>query len=269
MFTASYLKKASETNSSQRRILIQGPPGSGKTYSVVMSAPNPLIAAWDNGLTNPDIQKLNPPVLPFYDEAWCKEQSFSPGGKKGVNRAVLFEDFLRHEGPKIPEGVALIVDTLSFWSDVAEEYLWSITPISKKTNEKDGYDYWASYADYFNRCLTLMTTFKCDVVITAHEVEIYGKESGRLEKIAPLLKTKELVSRLAGYFTDYVRMHAVQKAQAPGAPSKDLKAETEWLWQIKPAGLVSCKSRSGSDRIYVPARWDSLNYGSETMKEAA
>lgn len=247
----------------QIRLLLVGPPKSGKTYAA-SSFPNPLFVDFDNGLTSTELRAKNLATLPFYDEAWLRKQYpvLHANAKLPVRPASSFVTFLNSpELLSMSIEDTLVLDSLSTMSDAVKTELTPLIPVSKKTGEDDGYWFWKQWSNWFCSLCTKIRSLNCNVVLTAHEQEIRDSETGRVLAYKFMLQGQEFSPRLPQFFTDIYRQTKDTK-QLPGPAGDKLAARVSenYLWQIKSSPQFLCETRMRTDKQFVPANFTSLNY---------
>lgn len=169
------------------KLLLYGPPGSGKTRFCA-DAPNPWWFDFENSaetLRN----------WPEYKHIPVKVPDTAIDLFKGVKTAV-----------QTPECETIVIDTVttaldSYMMDKAEE-------ISKKNNNRDEFVFYEADYKYstrvFTRIFDILASLPINVVVIFHEKEIRDKETGRVTDIFPdvtpaLRKSVTRLVNMVGY----------------------------------------------------------------------
>lgn len=244
-------------DSPQKRILVLGDPGTGKTR-FALSAPNPFVADFDNQLSkfkkdDTDFGRDLPaeiPSYPFYDpDAINKILGSSI-------RPVALLTFLKNDGKKLASNQTLIIDSLTTLNDSVHTHFWNVTP-QNKDKEKDGFAFWDLVKDYYTDLHIALLTLKCHVIVCAHLKPIYSKSGAAIVGYKPLIEGS-FNQRMGIYYTDVVC--TVVKAKL-GTPTGDnRKVNVDYLLQIHTDENVQCKtSRKDKSMMYIPATFNELN----------
>jgi len=233
------------TATKQRRVLLMGPPKSGKTYSTVTTFPNPFVLDFDRGLT-----EIKEPIqhLPLYSEEFFKK----PGivGQAKIN---YLTKFLKEEASKFTTDQTLVVDSLSTLCDMLAIDLERLSPADSK-GVKDGFWFWKKWSEWLRDFCIALNGLTCHVVVCCHEQEIRDADSGRVIGYKWLLKGQDFSPRLSQFFTDTIRQTRI----TTDGPDKTVKVE--YLWQIQPDGLFPlCATRMNTNKKFVPASFKSFN----------
>jgi hypothetical protein len=194
------------TTKQQIRLGIQGYPGSGKTFAA-LTFPNPIVLNLDRGL-GAHQGRADVIEIPFY------QVSFS-GGKEVCKDKLV--EWLEREGTKLSEEQTLIFDGLSSL-EVAYHSWFNAHKhqFITKAGKLDEFAEWQEKKKYFGQVMELLKTFKCDVILLAHEAALadrptvvgqYGAYTG---KIRPLL-TGAYGDIIVRDFTDWFRQMASDK----------------------------------------------------------
>lgn len=242
LFIPDFAANTGDINNNQRRVLICGDSGQGKTFQSLMTAPNPQLLDFDNSIADPRLVALKAPQLRFFDPEWCEKKL-----KKTVISNALLE-YLKTSGMKYAKDQTPIVDSLSTLNDAVQDYYWKLVILKTQgSNEPDGRAFWGMVKDYYIDLFTAIKSLPCNFIMTAHLGEIRSKENGMFMNYAPLLDGS-FRQRIGQFFTDVVRIRVT---------SKDLgadKFETKYEWQIRPdTQFPMAKSRSTIDKKYISA----------------
>lgn len=235
-----------ERDKPQRRLMIVGTSGSGKTYSTA-TAPLPIYLDYDNQLNDIVVRQKLVAIFPMFDTEFTKTKL----GLVGAPQERLIKLIETKFGEFTPQHT-IILDSASQYGDLVKANL------TEKFKSKDGdgsFQLWATWADVWRDLCKKIRDLGCNVIMTFHENELRNEETNRLEKYGWMMQGKEFTPRIPQYFTDVVRqIHEVEVDKQTGA----LKAE-RWLWQIKPTPeFPIAKSRCTTKAITIPATWSEL-----------
>jgi hypothetical protein len=232
-------------NIAQRRVLLCGTFGSGKTYTSITTSPNPQIVDVDKGITDPRLVARNDPTYPVWDDKWRSEVI-----KKDV-RANAVMEITKTFAKKLTHEQTLIYDSTTSIQDSVHDFLWKIAPIAKGSTEKDGFGYWETVKDWWNEFFTALSALECHVILTAHLSDRRSKENPAIiTGWGPLIdgSTKNFIGR---FFTDVIMQHAIDKKEGE-------KVNTTYKWQVKSDHMFTAKSRANIDGLYIPADFNYL-----------
>jgi hypothetical protein len=256
------------------RLLLQGPPGEGKTWSA-LTFPNPIIRNFDNKLSGyqnefPD-SKIR--VVNFDENLVVKILCVSNmgfGKPNNPNKPLNIKDaarkWLEVFGKELTENDTLIEDS---WTSLQNKFDIQMSmdheiPVSKKTGEKDGYYFWKMKMAYANELTDLYKTLKCNTVVICHEVQERNEDGFLTGKLKPLMQGG-FADQMAGQFTDAYRQICLTKDMKKEYLDKyelslgrKIIGEREYFWQTKSSGIfTACLSVKGLKDI-VPATYESL-----------
>lgn len=237
-----------EKRKPQRRIMIIGTSGSGKTYAA-SSCPKPVYDDYDNQLNDPVVISRLHAVYPMWDTEFVQQKL----GLKGSPDKV-FKDLLTAHHSKLTLDHTVVWDSASYFSDRLKENLTERIPKGKE-GDKDGYWYWREWANAWRSICEKIAKLECNFVAIFHESEIRDEATGRLEKYGWMMQGKEFTPRIPQFFTDVVRqLHVVDSVPNTGAIK-----EEKWLWQIKPTtDFPIAKTRCTVNNLYIPASWNAI-----------
>jgi len=239
-----------EKASTKRRLFLVGISGSGKSYSTITTAPNPVLLEYDNQLDATEVKSALKAVWSLGNPAWLKNAGI-PAGDAGL----LLLKILRQDLTKLPPDYTVILDSMTSLADIVEEELWGKVPTSKVTKEKDGYAFWDMWGDFWCEVCTALAQLPCNVVVIAHEKETRDEETGRLLNYGWLLGGKKFTPRFPQFFTDVCRQ--TRKVEVDPASGR-IKSE-EYLWQIHPTkDFPYSKSRCSTQQLNIKADWKEL-----------
>lgn len=257
----NYAIKTSTEIDPQIRLLLVGPPKSGKTFAAA-TFPNPLYVDFDNGLTATELRALQLAQLPFYSEEWVRTQykSLHPSPTSPFKPASAFVQFINSvDVQKMTIEDTLVIDSLSTLSDAVKAELAVNTPKGKDGNP-DTFWFWREWSNWFCAFCTKLKSFKCHVVLLAHEQEIRDNETGRVTSYKFCLQGQEFSPRLPQFFTDIYRQ-TKESRQIPGQVDKlKMQVEESYLWQVKTTPQFLACSRMNTKQLYMPATFKSFTY---------
>lgn len=271
---------SADTSKQQIRFGIQGFPGTGKTWSS-LGFPNPIVLNLDRGLgAHQGRSDVN--EIPFY------QQSF--GGKPYEIKDKLVE-WLGNHGPKFTENQTLVIDSLSSleaayhsWYKVNEMSI----AVSSKSGKVNDFAEWQIKEQFFNEIHVLIKSFKCDVILLAHESEradkptTIGQPGLYTGKIRPFLSGKfgDIIIR---EYTDWFRAHSCKKPTEPKPETlaafrmtaKEFKdmcdsfvGDTLYYWQTQGDDLFNAKASSlVNPPLYIPATFAAFSKYKRNIKQ--
>ena len=265
MHLPTYASPVSAQESPQIRLLLIGPPKSGKTFAAA-TFPNPLFVDFDDSLTSKELRtKYSLHSLDFCDPAWIKEHFskrviVTASGTR-IKAASAFVDFLNSPDiEKMTYEQTLVIDSLSTLGDAVRAELEASQPTSK-SGEPDTFWFWREWAAWFRDLCTRLKQLSTHVVVIAHENEIRDSETGKVTAFKLALPGQEMTPRLPQFFTDIYRQ-TKEVTVKPGAASDKAatSVEEKYLWQVKTSPQFMCNTRMKTDKMYVPAHYDSIKY---------
>lgn len=252
LYIPSFANNSKDLDVAQRRVLLCGFPGDGKTFTSAMTSPNPTIVDIDKGITDPRIVDRAIPTIDIWDSKFT-DKHFKTSIKSNAVKA-----FLKEHGMKYAKEQTLIIDSISSWQDSLLTFNWSdaMCPKFKGTQEKDPFSFYDIIKDYWTEVFTIMMGLNCHVIITAHLNEKYKMVDNKqiLEGLVTNIEgsTKHTIGR---FFTDVIRQKAVGK-KGMGANAENIT--TEYLWQVKPDDMFKAKSRAPIETLHIPADFNKL-----------
>lgn len=203
-------------------MLIQGPPGSGKTVAAA-TFPDPYWLACETGLFQQkdailkihgiDVTKFK--IIPFYDDTFTRkffeQEKLLKVEKKNPNTQELVLNrrdgvrlWLQRFAKDIPPGSTLVLDS---WTALQEYFdrMTETEPAYTKKGEIDEFDFWARKIEYSEAICSLLEQLNCGVVVLCHEAPERDKSTGQLlDKIQPLQQGK-FVTKFKRYFSNCFR----------------------------------------------------------------
>ncbi|CAK0776661.1 hypothetical protein CCP2SC5_740010 [Azospirillaceae bacterium] len=244
------------------RVLLQGSPGTGKTYSA-LTFPFPLIVDFDHKCP------VGVPSLPFWDKDWCVAEAKRlglPVIQNVVHKKELFQKWLEVEGPKFRSGQTLIFDSWTSLQDEVLRYFNDTKTWIKEKGEWDTRKMWADFLNYTVYIVVLIKQIPADIIVICHE-QIERNEKGDPTGTYRALSPGSFGDRMAGSFTDYWRTVIKETKDAAGKPVSN------YLWQITPTpqcGAIFSGSKQNlkyfqDDGRHILANYASLNNAATTV----
>lgn len=231
----------------QRRVQVVGVAGSGKSYSVITTAPKPVVLEYDNQATDPLVRERAHAILPMWNQDFVKSEL-----KLSGTPLQILESTVNKLSLDLTHDYTLVYDSASMISDIFKAHLEEYMKAQKIS---DGYWLWGEWARWWKKVFTSFRSLKCHAAFIFHESELRDEETGRLEKYSWALQGKEFTHRIPTFCTDVVRQIREVKL---AADKKTVESE-KFLWQIKPTTDFPCaKSRRVTNQILIPASWDEL-----------
>lgn len=240
-------KLKAERDKPQRRIMIVGVSGSGKTYAAA-TAPNPIYFDYDNQLNDPVVRNRLSAVFPMWNTAHIKDM-YNVTGSPEERLKLLIKKYVAQT---LTCDHTIIIDSASQFGDGVKDVL------KEKFPDKGGdssYRLWETWAAIWRSLCGTLRDLPCNVIVTFHENEIRDETTNSLEKYGWMMQGKEFTPRIPQFFTDVVRqVHVVKENKTSGTLENE-----EWLWQIKPTEkFPNGKSRCTTKAITIPANWQSI-----------
>jgi len=252
LYVPPYSVRLCDIPMTQIRLGLQGYAGLGKTWSA-LSAPNPLIANFDNKLTAHRHKQI--PVIPFHNSVFVNEvrktpntADFKVNPKLPPNIHDCFLVWLKEEGFRLTNNQTLIPDS---WTSLMNsfELFYKYNPVYQNGKENSWAPYTAKIA-YAQEVMLILKSLSCHVIVTFHETDHRDKTTKELTgKIRPLM-SGQFADQIAGHFTDWYRMHHVPKVKANGEEVilnkgtpfeyKIQDPNGEYFWQTKSDDTVDC-----------------------------
>jgi len=240
-------KTSADNVTAQRRLLICSEPGEGKTYTSIMTSPNPIVIDIDKGITDPRLVAMKVPTFPVWDDEWRNNIL-----KKAVKCNAVIEIIKSHVTQLTIEQT-LIIDSLSSLQDDVAEYLWKIAPQNKE-GQRDPFGFWETVKDWWIAFFGSLSSLQCHVILTAHLADLKHKDNPALTIGYRPLIDGSIKAQIGRFFTDVIRQHATEKK------SGDV-ITTEYKWQVKSDSMFKAKSRIECNGLYIPADFKKMiNY---------
>lgn len=253
--TAKTLQNMKQT---QIRLLLQGAPGSGKTYSA-LTFPNPLVINFDKKLGahrgRTDVNEID-----FCDPAVY--------GKYAPLRKDAIIKFLLSDGAKLSDEQTLIIDS---WTTFQAAYdVEAPVVYSTRTGKEDGQAWWGEKLDYNKQFCGMIKSLKCNVILTVHEQAERNDDGSLSGKLKPLSQG-QFADQLSAHFTDVFRQIAIDKPTDLTKVKLEhykLSAEnykkfvdsfvtpTLFLWQTQPDSVANCLTSIPNVPRYIKAHYE-------------
>ena len=252
-------KPLSELPDGQVRLLVFGPPFSGKTTGS-LTFPNPVALSFDRKLTA-HTHREDVFNVPFYDGAFCDGIIRRNGLATPPNRRDALLKWLLTEGVKLTVNQTAVLDN-STGIEEAFHTQYGLNPVISKAGEIDAFAEWRQKVDFFGDLFTALKAMHCNVVYICHEAPDRDKKGELNGKIRPLM-TGQVADKMGGNFTDCFAAITIAKPNGDDAFKKmcahfkiDEATGKEWvastppthgtiyLWQTQSDELRSCGTTS-------------------------
>ena len=235
------------SESGAHRILLQGPPGCGKTWSVVKTFPNVLVLNFDNKLPR-DIP-IN--QIPFHTGEYLRKLYASYSSQGVPNLRDAFRMWLEKEMPKIDQpNTTLVIDSWTMISNATVvQYMQERKP-SKQTGELDSRQAWGELLNYMYYIHDLLKRYNGLIVSIAHEY-IDRDEKGTPTAVSTPLFAGSFKDQFAAHYTNYWRMD-VKRNKPPEAD--------EYRWMLRGNGLFNAICSFTPPDQFVPADFNAIKH---------
>lgn len=254
-------KDAEQTTIPNERIALIGPPGAGKTTSL-LTFPNLIIFDRD--------RKCPPGVtaIPAWNPAWADNLA-----KRTIKDVPNFRDaikvWMRANHDKFaPEqtfaidSATFIIDACDLQTHVEDDFM----PTNPKTGQKDGYWFWGQKLRYLKELHDFIKSMKCRVVVTFHETIDRDEKGLPNGKLRPAVdgSYKDVI---LGNYTDVWRQRAnVPVLDSAGKAVRDEKGKVRtdgYYWQLAGDSVVDLNMNPTLGRLCklynidrVPIKYD-------------
>lgn len=230
---------------SQIRVVIQGPPFSGKT-TAALTFPNPVVLSFDRKVSAHK-HRDDVVVVPFYSPEFVDSLVKRPSPITPTNRKEALIKWLESEGLNITPEQTLIIDNCS---EVEKSFHVWFDNNKHLAITKDGdfnqYKEWDLKIDYFDSLHTALKACHCHVVFIAHETPQRNKKGELTGKNKPLLSGQS-GDKLGGNFTDYFRATTITKPTT----EDQFKKTVEWARTDLSTVKDWCSKVGQHDTIYL------------------
>lgn len=194
----------------ERRILLQGAPGTGKTTFCV-GFPNAMFIDIDHKLPG-GVQ-----ALPFWDREWCKTVV-----KTASTRRDKVINWLRDNINKFEPVDTLIIDSWTSFQALVNEAL-------QQDAGDDGRKFYRLKLQYSEMIADILKSARCTVIVTAHE----STKGENITQLRPLMEGK-FGDQMPSQFTDHYRSFITTTRGADGKPTE------EYRIAVAPDPLCDC-----------------------------
>jgi hypothetical protein len=228
------------------RIAIIGPPGSGKTTSL-LTFPDLVVFDLDRKLPTGVAN------IPAWNPDWADEV-IGGKGRRTFNIANIRDAslmWIRDNITKFEPEQTFAIDSWTFLMDFFAIQTYAEDEAAKESN---GFFFWGQKLKYATKLMSYLKSAKCRVVVTMHET-IDRDEKGNLNgKIRPLMNGG-YQDQLLGGFTHVWRMrgnvvpkaaNGTVKRKADGTVDKSTLA---YFWQVAGDSIVDINNGEVLDRI--------------------
>jgi hypothetical protein len=257
------------------KVAIQGPGGSGKTFSA-MTFPNVKCLNYDNNLQafhgRKDIISIDMWDDNFVDRIMKGQRgntldlSNSPANPR-PNRRDATTRWLNENGPKFGPDDTLFIDS---WSKLQDGFdiQENIEPHYNQDGKIDEFAFWASKKDWSRDVCELLGSFNCNVVVAFHEMRLTDKKGNFVDgKFVPLQEGK-FVNKISLYFSEWLRSYFFPKGTPmdnlnPRMVSDlelkgDILTEDLGVWQTQSSIYCDCKTRIIGCPVFIKASYQEL-----------
>lgn len=238
------------------RIAIIGPPGSGKTTSL-LTFPNLIIG---------DVDKKAPRganVIPMWSPDWCDEV-LKESRQKGrliltvANHRDAIKKWLRENHEKFTPEQTFALDSWSFVQDFCDSQTTLEDTIggfskSEKSGKTDERWFWSQKLEFTREIIKYLKSMKCRVVVTFHEA-CDRDEKGKLNgKVRPVMQGS-YKDYILGAFTDTWRMLAnVPVTDKQGmiirGPDGNPKFAPGFYWQVDGDSIIDLNTNDALTEV--------------------
>lgn len=234
------------------RLLLQGAPGEGKTWSA-LTFPNPIVLNLDNKLNgykeanpNSTIRVINFDTDLCSIKLKCSNMGFGKpnNNEKQPNVRDAVKKWLELFGPQLTVDDTLILDS---WSSLQNRFdSYSKEPHERaisKSGEEDKFAFWGLKQRYSGEICDLLKAFKCNTVVTCHEVAEYDEDGRVTGKLKPVMQGG-FAPQLAGQFTDAYRQVCLTRdkknlTEWEKLMERPMNGEREYVWKTKTDSLFT------------------------------
>jgi len=184
----------------QVRLMLQGMPGSGKTWSS-LTFPDPIVINLDRGL-GAHTGRTDVTEVPFYNPSFV--DSIYPRTHKTAppNKRDALLKWLGTEAHKLSAQQTLVLDG-STGIQNAFETEYALAPVMSK-GVPDNFAPWRLKIEYFGEIMELLKSLQCHVVYIIHETPDRDSK-GELNGLVRPLMSGQFADQLASHFTDSFR----------------------------------------------------------------
>jgi hypothetical protein len=244
LYIPEITRSSGALNIAQRRVLLCGEPGSGKTFSSITTSPNPQVLDIDKGITDPRLVKMNIPTYPIWDDEWREKVI-----KKTVKSNAVLE-VVKVYARKLTIEQTLIIDSMTAIETAMHDVEWNNCPTGSSGN-KDGMAFWDNVKEWWTKFFTELSSLNCHIILIAHLADKRDANNPALITGLRPLMDGSMKDKFGRHFTDIIRQCAVEKKEGD-------KIITEYKWQVKSSSMFTAKCRANIDGLYIPADFNKL-----------
>lgn len=229
----------------QIRLGIQGYGGTGKTYGIVTTFPNPIVLNIDRGLSAHQ-GNSNIIEVPIWNDDFCR--TIVPSFKRENLKDFLLT-WLEKNGPKLTPDQTLVVDGNTGIQNAYHKWFAANSNMFlTKGGQVDGFAEWTVKKTYFGEIMEFFKTLKCGVAYLCHEIDQKDKNGPQgpsySGKVRPLL-TGAFGDEILTHFTDWFRQLARDKVDPNTIPADQLK-----LWGMSSKEFKEMQDSFSGNTIY-------------------
>lgn len=275
MFTPPDSHHLATTEVPTFKCAIQGPGGSGKTFSG-MTFPNVKCLNYDNNLQafhgRKDIFSIDMWKDEFVDKIMGGQRgntldpSNSPSSCR-PNRRDATTRWLNENGPKFTPEDTLFVDSWSKLQDGFDQQE-GIEPHYTRDGKLDEFAFWGNKKDWSTTVCDILGSLNCNVVVAFHEMRLTDNKGNFLDgKFVPLQEGK-FVNKISLYFSEWMRSSFYPKgtpvanfnprAIADLQLTGDELKEDLGVWQTQSSIYYDCKTRIIGAPVFMRASYQEL-----------
>lgn len=234
------------------RIALIGPPGSGKTTSL-LTFPNLIIGDIDKKAPSNQI------TIPFWSGDWVKsilkERACTVNGVPNHRDAIKV--WFRENHAKFTAEQTFAVDSWSYLMDACDNQTHledTICGYSKtKKGERNDFWFWEQKLDFTREIIKYIRSMRCRVIVTFHEVIDRNEDGKPNGKVRPFM-TGSYKDIILGAFTNVWRMRPnlplnekdKNKIIHPGT-----EAATGFFWQLDGDSIIDLNTDPNIDQLVM------------------
>lgn len=194
----------------ERRILLQGAPGTGKT-TFCCGFPNLVVVDMDHKLPG----GFN--TFPFWDLDWCK--TVEPNSRERRDKVI---NLLRNNISKFTPEQTLLLDS---WNS----FQMYVNDAIQKDSGDDGRKFYRLKLQYSEMITDILKSARCTIITTVHE----STKGENITQLRPLMEGK-FGDTMPGHYTDHYRSFITTERGADG------KVVNKYSIAIQPDNLCDC-----------------------------